>query len=79
MRAIEILKENMDKLHEIADFLLKEETITGEEFMEILNRKNIAQVDQAEVIENTDVDVKDLDDGENPRQDLPPINDESEE
>ena len=79
MRAIEILKENMDKLHEIADFLLKEETITGEEFMEILNRKNIAQVDEAEVIENTDVDVKDLDDGENPRQDLPPINDESEE
>lgn len=79
MRAIEILKENMDKLHEIADFLLKEETITGEEFMEILNRKNIAQVDQAEVIENTDVDVKDLDDGENPRQDLPPINNESEE
>ena len=79
MRAIEILKENMDKLHEIADFLLKEETITGEEFMEILNRKNIAQVDEAEVIENTDVDVKDLDDGENPRQDLPPINNESEE
>lgn len=79
IRAIEILKENMDKLHEIADFLLKEETITGEEFMEILNRKNIAQVDEAEVIENTDVDVKDLDDGENPRQDLPPINNESEE
>ena len=79
MRAIEILKENMDELHEIADFLLKEETITGEEFMEILNRKNIDQVDEAEVIENTDVDVKDLDDGENPRQDLPPINSESEE
>ena len=79
MRAIEILKENIDKLHEIADFLLKEETITGEEFMEILNRKNIDQVDEAEVIENTDVDVKDLDDGENPRQDLPPINGESEE
>lgn len=79
MRAIEILKENIDKLHEIADFLLKEETITGEEFMEILNRKNIDQVDEAEVIENTDVDVKDLDDGESPRQDLPPINSESEE
>ena len=79
MRAIEILKENMDKLHEIADFLLKEETITGEEFMEILNRKNIAQVDQAEVIENTDVDVKDLDDGETQREDLPPISSESED
>lgn len=79
MRAIEILNENMDKLHEIADFLLKEETITGEEFMEILNRKNTAQVDQAEVIENTDVDVNDLDDGESPKEDLPPINSESEE
>lgn len=79
MRAIEILKENMDKLHEIADFLLKEETITGEQFMEILNRKNIAQVDQAEVIENTDVDVKDLDDGETQREDLPPISSESED
>ena len=79
MRAIEILKENMDKLHEIADFLLKEETITGEEFMEILNRKNTDQVDEAEVIENTDVDVKDLDDGETQREDLPPISSESED
>lgn len=41
MRAIEILKDNIDKLHEISDFLLKEETITGEEFMEILNKKSI--------------------------------------
>lgn len=78
MRAIEILKENMDKLHEIADFLLKEETITGEEFMEILNRKNIAELDEREVIENTNVDVKDLDDGETQREDLPPISSESE-
>lgn len=79
MRAIEILKENMDKLHEIADFLLKEETITGEQFMEILNRKSIVELDEREVIENTDVDVKDLDDGEAQREDLPPINGESEE
>ena len=78
MRAIEILKENMDKLHEIADFLLKEETITGEEFMEILNRKNTSPVDEAEVIENTDVDINDLDEGESPREDLPPINDDIE-
>src|SRR5699024_8377169 len=41
MRAIEILKDNLDKLHEISDFLLKEETITGDQFMEILNRKSI--------------------------------------
>ena len=29
----------MPKLHEIAKFLYEKETITGEEFMEILNRK----------------------------------------
>lgn len=46
MRAIEILKDNLDKLHEISDFLLKEETITGEEFMAILNKKGS---DQAEL------------------------------
>ena len=28
----------MNKLDEIAQFLLEKETITGEEFMEILNR-----------------------------------------
>lgn len=43
MRAIEILKENMDKLHEIANYLLEKETITGEEFMEILERKPKAE------------------------------------
>lgn len=32
-----ILNENIDKLHEIADYLIDKETITGEEFMEILN------------------------------------------
>ncbi|MBQ2627065.1 MAG: hypothetical protein IJG17_04710, partial [Eubacterium sp.] len=30
---------NMPKLHELAKFLYEQETITGEEFMEILNRK----------------------------------------
>ena len=74
MRAIEILKENIDKLHEISDFLLKEETITGEQFMEILNRKETEPVDKEEVRENTDVDVNDLDDEESELKDLPPIN-----
>ena len=37
-RAVEILKENQEKLHELASYLLEKETITGEEFMEILNR-----------------------------------------
>lgn len=36
--AINILKDNMEALHEIARFLLKEETITGEQFMEILKK-----------------------------------------
>jgi cell division protease FtsH len=56
MRAIEILKDNIDKLHEISDFLLKEETITGEQFMEILNRKAIEEKHE----ENTDVDLENL-------------------
>jgi len=35
-KAIEILKENMTKLHELAKYLLEKETITGEEFVDIL-------------------------------------------
>ena len=37
-RADRILKENEPKLHELAAYLLQKETITGEEFMTILNR-----------------------------------------
>ena len=37
-KAVHILRENMDKLHELAAFLMERESITGEEFMEILNR-----------------------------------------
>ena len=37
-KAIGILKDNMDKLHELAKYLLEKETITGDEFMAILNR-----------------------------------------
>lgn len=35
-KAINILKENIDKLHEIAAYLIEKETISGEEFMSIL-------------------------------------------
>lgn len=35
-KAYTILKENIDKLHALAKFLYEKETITGEEFMEIL-------------------------------------------
>ena len=38
-KADRILRENEGKLHELAAFLLKKETITGEEFMAILNAK----------------------------------------
>lgn len=37
-KAIEILKENQEKLHELSRYLMEKETITGEEFMEILNQ-----------------------------------------
>ena len=36
-KAMQILKDNAAKLNEIAAYLLERETITGEEFMEILN------------------------------------------
>ncbi|MEG0688146.1 MAG: cell division protein FtsH, partial [Hungatella sp.] len=42
-KAMKILKEHEPKLHEIADYLLEKETITGEEFMEILNRENSSE------------------------------------
>ena len=38
-KARDILETNKDKLHELSAFLLEKETITGVEFMEILNRK----------------------------------------
>ena len=38
-KAKEILKDNRGKLDELAAFLYEKETITGEEFMEILGRK----------------------------------------
>ena len=42
-RAIEMLQEHMPKLHEIAKYLYEDETITGEEFMQILNRPMLTQ------------------------------------
>ncbi len=38
-KAMEILRGNMQKLNELSQYLLERETITGEEFMEILNRQ----------------------------------------
>lgn len=39
-RALQSLKENKFKLHELAHYLYKKETITGEEFMNLLTREN---------------------------------------
>ena len=37
-KALALLRENEDKLHALAGYLLEKETITGEEFMERLNQ-----------------------------------------
>ena len=37
-KALKLLEDNQDKLHELSKFLYEKETITGDEFMEILNR-----------------------------------------
>ena len=47
----QILEENKEKLHELAAFLLERETITGEEFMRLLNS-------EADVIETSATVVK---------------------
>ena len=39
-RALQMLKENKFKLHELAHYLYKKETITGDEFMSLLTREN---------------------------------------
>ena len=39
-RALQILRENKFKLHELARYLYKKETITGEEFMTLMKREN---------------------------------------
>ncbi|WP_390904738.1 ATP-dependent zinc metalloprotease FtsH [Peptoniphilus equinus] len=56
--AINILKDNIDVLHNIARYLLKEETITGEQFMDILNRHDCVSTDQA-ALYTDDADVAD--------------------
>ena len=42
-KAMQLLQTNQPKLHEIAKYLYEHETITGEEFMQILNRPMIEQ------------------------------------
>ena len=46
-KAYQILETNIMKLHEIVKYLYERETITGEEFMQILNAKENAIEEQA--------------------------------
>ena len=39
-RALQVMRENKFKLHELARYLYKKETITGDEFMTLLKREN---------------------------------------
>ncbi len=50
-KARTILSENRDKLDELASFLLEKETITGEQFMEILHRQQTTDAVAAEIAE----------------------------
>ena len=43
-KALHILSDNSEKLHELAHFLLDRETITGEEFMAILGKETVPAV-----------------------------------
>ena len=46
-KAEKLLSDNMDKLHELAKYLYEKETITGEEFMKILNNKTeVAEIEE---------------------------------
>lgn len=46
-KATKLIQDNMAKLHELAKYLYEKETITGDEFMEILNRP-VAQIPEME-------------------------------
>ena len=46
-KARSIISENRQKLDELAEYLLDRETITGEEFMAILNRPE--RLEEAEI------------------------------
>ena len=49
-KARKILEENRDKLDELAAFLYEKETITGEQFMEILEGKNEEHTKEAQTL-----------------------------
>ena len=52
------LEDNKDKLIELSNYLLEKETITGAEFMEVLNKEKPEQIEDSNEIE----DNKEIDD-----------------
>ena len=44
-KAMHLLKDNIGKLHELAKYLYEKETITGEEFMSILSRREYIEAE----------------------------------
>ena len=55
VKAEKLLSENLPKLHELAKYLYEKETITGEEFMDILNSKGIYAVPSNPSLEEKNV------------------------
>ena len=55
-KAYKLLSENKMKLHELAKFLYEKETITGDEFMEILFRQESLPFYGNTIVEETEVD-----------------------
>lgn len=53
-KALTILEDNMIKLHQLSEFLLREETITGDQFMEIL-MEDKSEEDKSEEDNNNDM------------------------
>ncbi len=53
-KACAILKDNREKLNEISEFLIERETITGQEFMDILNRKPVLEEKSGETGQESD-------------------------
>jgi cell division protease FtsH len=53
-KAVKILTSNRRKLDELAKFLYERETITGEEFMEILNKKDVPAAQSVSAGQNGD-------------------------
>lgn len=58
-KALKILQDNIGKLHELAQYLYEHETITGEEFMQILNTP-VPSVETNAAPENTQTIIPEI-------------------